>query len=373
MQNKLLKKMYIILISTVLVVSSGVYIIVYLMSYSAMMSDIRERASGVMNFILDNLSAADLMDIGEDSESGVIVGRNIQESLVRLRKIGNLERLYVAKENAAGEIITTKQVLNGEDAAYFPSGELIYDLRRILSQGVAADEGGIYQTDYGAIYAIFWPIMGYNQQPVGVLCMEFDVDAIYQSHNRAALYSLALAVSLMFLTSVIAYLSISKVSEPFYKKMAYTDFLTGYENRMAFEHRLRECNNLADNGISVTLIIFDMNNLKVVNDTLGHKAGDAYIKNTADIIFKNLRGLGSLYRIGGDEFASLIVGKSSQEVQDIVDSLCAEKSMAIKTQPFSCACGAATFTKGVDKTMRDVFGRADAAMYTEKRRQKGAA
>jgi len=167
-------------------------------------------------------------------------------------------------------------------------------------------------------------------------------------------------------------LSMNRATEPYFKKLAYTDFLTGYENRMAFEHRLRECNEFAEQGKSVTLIIFDVNNLKTVNDFQGHEAGDTYLKNTADIIFENLRGFGSLYRIGGDEFASIIVDRSEKEIRKIMKRLGEEKRMAYKTQPFSCAAGAATFTRGVDATMRDVLGRADEAMYAEKKRQKGA-
>jgi len=170
---------------------------------------------------------------------------------------------------------------------------------------------------------------------------------------------------------VIAYLSMNRATEPYFRKLAYTDFLTGYENRMAFEHRLRVCGDLAEQGRSVTLIIFDVNNLKTINDVQGHEAGDTYLKNTADLIFENLFGFGTLYRIGGDEFASIIIDRNEKEIEKVMNALKMEKRMAFKTQEFSCACGAATFTKGVDNSMRDVLGRADAAMYSEKKRQKG--
>ena len=139
---------------------------------------------------------------------------------------------------------------------------------------------------------------------------------------------------------------------------------------MAFEHRLREAGNLADKGERVTLIICDVNNLKVINDTQGHKVGDAYIKSTSDILHSNLRGSGPLYRIGGDEFASIITGKDEDFIRDVMNSLRAENRIAVKGQRFSCACGAAMFTPGIDKTLRDVFKRADDAMYMEKKRQK---
>ena len=140
---------------------------------------------------------------------------------------------------------------------------------------------------------------------------------------------------------------------------------------MAFEHRLREAGDHANKGEKVTLIIFDVNNLKTINDTQGHKVGDAYIKSTADILHSNLRGTGALYRIGGDEFATIIVGKDEDFIREIMKALRAEKRAAVRGQNFSCACGAAMFTPGIDKTLRDVFKRADDAMYVEKKRQKG--
>jgi len=186
----------------------------------------------------------------------------------------------------------------------------------------------------------------------------------------ALIYSSILSGVLIVLISIIVYLSLYNASEPFYKKMAFTDILTGYENRMAFEHRLKVCGPMADRGVSVTMIIFDLNTLKIINDTLGHNAGDAYLKNTADLIFDNLDGKAPLYRIGGDEFASIMVGSNEMDLQRIMHNLRTEKRPVYKDHRFNCAYGAATFSLGIDKSLRDVFKRADDAMYIEKRRQK---
>jgi diguanylate cyclase (GGDEF)-like protein len=200
--------------------------------------------------------------------------------------------------------------------------------------------------------------------------MEFDVGFLEDLNERSLTYGLFLAGGLLLILSVTSYLSLNRASEPYFKKLAYTDFLTGYENRMAFEHRLREVGDLADKGEKVTLLIFDVNNLKTINDTQGHKAGDEYIKATADIIHSNLHNSGALYRIGGDEFAAIIVGKDENYIKEVMKALRNENRMAVKGQNFSCACGAAMFTPGIDTTLRDVFKRADEAMYIEKKRQK---
>jgi len=190
------------------------------------------------------------------------------------------------------------------------------------------------------------------------------------SYRFALIYSSVLSGVLIILISTIVYLSMHSAGEPFYKKMAFTDMLTGYENRMAFEHRLKACGPIADRGVSVTLMIFDLNTLKNINDSHGHKAGDIYLKNTADLIHKNLKGKAPLYRIGGDEFASIMVGVKERDLQRIMKSLQTENRTVYKNHVFNCAYGAATFMVGTDKNLRDVFKRADAAMYIVKKKQK---
>jgi len=192
----------------------------------------------------------------------------------------------------------------------------------------------------------------------------------YISYRFAFIYSSVLSGVLIVLISIIVYLSMNSAGEPFYKRMAFIDMLTGYENRMAFEHRLKVCGPIADRGVSVTLMIFDLNTLKTINDTQGHKAGDIYLKNSANLIHKSLRGKAPLYRIGGDEFASILVGLTETDLQKIMHNLRNEKRTVYKNYHFDCAYGAATFTIGVDNSLRDVFKRADSAMYIVKKKQK---
>jgi len=363
--------MYVILIITVLLSSAGIYAIVYLTSQGMVREDVRTRAIGVKDYILASLDGSDFVDIGENTEAGIHASLNIQGILDNLRGVGGLRRLYIAEIKEDGTIVTTLRTSGGSDADYQPSGRPEADLRRSVNEGMAIFAESFYQTDDGNIFTIFWPVIDQDNELLGVVCMEFDVNFLANLNEQALTYGLFLAGGLLLIISVTSYLSLNRASEPYFKKLAYTDFLTGYENRMAFEHSLREAGNLADKGEKVTLIIFDVNNLKTINDTQGHKVGDAYIKSTADIINSNLRGAGSLYRIGGDEFASIIVGKDEDFIRDVMKALRAENRVAVKGQNFSCACGAAMFTPGIDTTLRDVFKRADEAMYVEKKRQKG--
>jgi len=331
----------------------------------------RERSIGIKEFILSHLDGDDFLDIGEDTEAGIKASMHVQSILDNLRGVGGLTRLYIASINENGRIVTTMTAMPG-GSDYLPTGRLEADFHRSVNEGMAVFGERIYRTAEGSKFTIFWPVMNQYSEMLGVVCMEFNVDFLNQSNTQALIYGLVLSAGLLLVISIIAYLSMNRATEPYFKKLAYTDFLTGYENRMAFEHRLRQCGNLADKGEWVTLIICDVNNLKIINDTQGHKSGDAYLKNTADLLYDNIREAGPLYRIGGDEFASIITGRNRKYIDGMMVALRAEKRMAIKGYPFSCACGEATFIKGVDSTLRDVFKRADEAMYEEKKRQKAA-
>ena len=369
MKNSLIKRMYAILIITTLLASGWVYVIVYFTSQNSLRVESLERAMGIKEYILRSLDSSSFVDIGEYTEAGRNARQQVQGILDNLMGIGGLKRLYIASINEEGEIVTTNSTSDSE-SAYIPTGNIEADLRRSINERIAITGERFYRTDEGRVFTIFWPVTDQQHQLLGVVCMEFDVDFLSHANTRALTYGLFMSVGFLLIISLISYLSLSRASEPYFKKLAYTDFLTGYENRMAFEQKLRECGNLVDKGERVTLIICDVNNLKTVNDTLGHKVGDTYIKNTADVIAENLGDQGLLYRIGGDEFAVIIVGSSEAELEELMLALREDNSQVVRGHQFSCACGAATFTPGLDGTLRDVFKRADDAMYKEKKRQK---
>lgn len=68
-----------------------------------------------------------------------------------------------------------------------------------------------------------------------------------------------------------------------------------------------------------------------------------------------------------------MVGVAEKELEKVMNVLREGKKPVLKGRPFSCACGEATFKKGVDKSLHDVLKRADEVMYDEKKRQKGLA
>jgi len=104
-----------------------------------------------------------------------------------------------------------------------------------------------------------------------------------------------------------------------FRDIAFVDQLTSIENRAAFarcenemEAKLKELSAKADDSESIIYVSLDLNSLKQVNDTRGHAAGDIYIKTAARILKTSFQ-TASIFRVGGDEFAMFITGKSARE------------------------------------------------------------
>lgn len=157
--------------------------------------------------------------------------------------------------------------------------------------------------------------------------------------------------------------------------LAYTDPLTGVKSKIAYMEEVRKINNNIQLGFhQFGVIMFDINGLKDMNDTYGHENGDAYIVNCCRLIctiFKH----SPVFRIGGDEFAAILVGQDLAKSSQLMEKL--YKRMEEQNQNvdgpedvISVAAGMAVFDKEKDKIFNDVFKRADKAMYEHKKTMK---
>jgi len=146
------------------------------------------------------------------------------------------------------------------------------------------------------------------------------------------------------------------------------DWLTGLYSRRFFEEEL---NRLArERHYPISLVIADVNGLKLVNDTLGHQTGDILLKKAADVLLKAGREGDIVARWGGDEFAMLLsettleqVSRISSHIQDIIDS--SENN----TLNLSLSFGYATATDS-STDIAETIKRAEDHMYRRKGLQK---
>ena len=147
---------------------------------------------------------------------------------------------------------------------------------------------------------------------------------------------------------------------------ANVDALTGVRNKHAYVDYEEKLNKRIENGENVefALLVFDVNNLKEVNDTYGHQTGDRYICDTAKIIcdiFKH----SPVFRIGGDEFVAIADGADYKETDKLLEQL----------KENNATPGAIVIAYGLarnegDRNVAAVFARADALMYENKRMLK---
>ncbi len=151
-----------------------------------------------------------------------------------------------------------------------------------------------------------------------------------------------------------------------YRWLAYTDLLTGTLNRNAFElavHTL--CETAPDTEL--TVLACDINKLKAINDEIGHATGDLFIRSLAQLLLEKFKENAETYRIGGDEFVTLLHGQSLETVEKTMRDLRAEaQNIASGNFSLSFSCGIATFDKNTDACIKDTISRADADMYKQK-------
>lgn len=143
---------------------------------------------------------------------------------------------------------------------------------------------------------------------------------------------------------------------------SYTDELTNLYNRRFFISRLKEVD-----ARQMSVMILDLNGLKMVNDQMGHEAGDQLICAMADCCRSVLPEDAILARIGGDEFAVLLFG-SADEAEQMKCALL-EKAAHWKRVPegkLSFAVGLACSEQHPEMSVPELFREADSAMYRNK-------
>ena len=152
---------------------------------------------------------------------------------------------------------------------------------------------------------------------------------------------------------------------------ASIDALTGIKNRYAYaeteEHMNIQIGEQHQLPFSIT--IFDINDLKKINDTFGHQAGDQRICDACKIIcdiFKH----SPVFRLGGDEFAVISVGNDYKCIEELLGKVRDHNTEAIISDGIVLACGMSKFNN--DPCVAAVFARADRNMYENKMALKAA-
>lgn len=150
------------------------------------------------------------------------------------------------------------------------------------------------------------------------------------------------------------------------------DPLTNVNNRIAFDEKEKFMQSQINSGENVhfAVAMFDVNSLKLINDTYGHESGDEYLIRACRLIC-NVFKHSPVYRMGGDEFVAILAGKDYDNRESLIklfnESLSPyTESVPLPPDYISVAIGVSAFDPETDLTIADVNKRADEAMYKDK-------
>jgi len=157
-----------------------------------------------------------------------------------------------------------------------------------------------------------------------------------------------------------------KKAEDQLRFLSLHDFATGLYNRAYFAEEIKRLE--AGRHYPVSLIMCDLDGLKLINDALGHEAGDQLIVEAANVLRSAVREGDVVARVGGDEFAILIAHTAPRDVTQVIErikTLITQHNKADQALPLSISLGYAT-SVGKDKRIDELYCEADNNMYKNK-------
>ncbi len=154
------------------------------------------------------------------------------------------------------------------------------------------------------------------------------------------------------------------------QRLAMVDALTGIANRAAYDERIEhEFTRWNAEGGSVSILAWDIDRFKDVNDAYGHRAGDKVLRIIGQHLAQHVRGTDFVARYGGDEFVMILVGTGADQALVAANKIrtgIAKIGFHFRNRPVTvtASCGITTFKS--DDTPDSVFDRADRALYRSK-------
>ena len=151
--------------------------------------------------------------------------------------------------------------------------------------------------------------------------------------------------------------------------LARKDGLTGVQNKISYNSDVKKMDEAIAKGElkEFGIIMVDLNYLKLINDVNGHNAGDAALINLTKLICE-IFDHSPVYRVGGDEFVAILKDRDYNDSKELIDKF--NEEIEKVRDHLSAAIGYAKFDPEKDKSVKDVFARADREMYSRKHEMK---
>lgn len=191
--------------------------------------------------------------------------------------------------------------------------------------------------------------------------------------SPACFLIMSLVLSSKGIKAVLHMLQLGRNTESV-KQLAYFDILTQVYNRTALNEDMEKHEKTKKGKKNFGIVVFDVNNLKWVNDNLGHLAGDKLLQDAAAVIRDGFAEYGKTYRFGGDEFV-VVMEEGAKErysygIHQMEQLLAKHNKKCKKDEEVSIAYGVAYYDGSDERTLWKIHEEADEHMYERKRKMK---
>ena len=206
--------------------------------------------------------------------------------------------------------------------------------------------------------------------------LELEREHLHAADNTsvlviAGLFMLSLGVMFVNYSSMRNWEKKTAAERDHARDVAFKDPLTGVKSKHAFAIEEEQMQALIEAGEAGAfgVIVCDVNGLKRINDTLGHKAGDEYIRSACHLLCEYYKH-SPVFRVGGDEFVVLLRDRDYEARHEILRSINEKIEENLGSGRVVASLGMAEYDSGTDHSFHEIFKRADGLMYERKMQLK---
>jgi diguanylate cyclase (GGDEF)-like protein len=288
------------------------------------------------------------------------------------------------KTETGAKFIYTEKRLSDEEVAYIldaeepenenhsslGSREKISELEKsAFTKTKGSLSGAVIYEKWGKLFSAFAPIWNINTGKISGL-VGVDFSPVYVEKNIKKLKILIIIgfLGAILLTGAVIKMLFSLISM---SRNLNTDYMTKLYNRRCYDSSIKKA---IEKGHPFSLMVIDIDNFKIVNDSFGHVAGDNALKEIADLIKESTRNEDLCFRYGGDEFVVILPNTAKEQAELIGEKIqSATLSCKLSTEGpnefnVSLSVGVAQWEDGMSP--QDLTELADKAMYSSKNLNK---
>ena len=388
--TRMSKRSFIIALALLMITHIIMGVVLITMSKNALRKQIEQRMLDIANTAAYQLNGDELKTLTADDKDTDKYNRAL-ETLRSFQKNIQLDYIYAIRPENDGTFTFTIDPDENNPGEF---GERIASTDALVnaSRGVADVDRVAVTDEWGRFYSAYSPIFDSEGNVVGIVGVDFDADwydGELNSHKAIvitlSMIALTIAIALIFISHAFSLEGeknkyMKELEETLLREyqqekelgsaryLAYTDPLTGVKSKHAYLESVAKL----DVGISkgtvneFGVIVFDINGLKIVNDTYGHEEGDKYIQKGCNLIC-HIFCHSPVFRIGGDEFVVILEDNDFREREALIWEFDKRIEENQESGDVVVSNGIAIFDPASDTCFSTVFERADKKMYKQKR------